>query len=90
MDLGVDFGSTYTTISQYREATEQLQDISLFEGTPFIPTVVSEGKGKLQFRLKKDDGSDVWAAYNPYFHTSTSGMNDQFASAWKRPICAPA
>ena len=49
MDLGVDFGSTYTTISQYREATEQLQDISLFEGTPFIPTVVSEGKGKLQF-----------------------------------------
>ena len=43
------------------------------------------GKGALQYRLKKDNGSDVWAAYNPYFHTSTSGLNDQFSSAYKRP-----
>ncbi len=44
-----------------------------------------KGKGKLQFKLNKDNGDYVWAAYNPYFHTSTSGMNDQFSSAWKRP-----
>ncbi len=43
------------------------------------------GTGTLKFRLKKDNGDDIWAAYNPYFHTSTSGMNDQFSSAWKRP-----
>lgn len=42
-------------------------------------------KGKLQFRLLKDNGEEVWAAYNPYFHTSTSAMNDQFATAYKRP-----
>ena len=44
-----------------------------------------DGKGTIQFRLKKDNGDTIWAAYNPYFHTSTSGLNDQFSSAWKRP-----
>ena len=49
MNLGVDFGSTYSTLSRYVEATGQLQDIALYEGSPFIPTVVSEGNGKRQF-----------------------------------------
>ena len=41
MNLGVDFGSTYSTLSRYVDATGQLQDIALYEGSPFIPTVVS-------------------------------------------------
>ncbi len=49
MNLGVDFGSTYTTLSHYAAATGQLQDISLYEGAPYIPTLVTEGKGKLQY-----------------------------------------
>lgn len=38
-----------------------------------------------KFHLKKDDGSDVYAAYNPYIHSSDSMLNDQFATAYKRP-----
>ena len=48
MNLGIDFGSTYTIMSQYDDTSEQLRDISLQEGAPFIPTVVAEGKGKLE------------------------------------------
>ena len=49
MNLGVDFGSTYTILSRYAENMGQLQDISLYEGAPFIPTVVAEGKGKYSY-----------------------------------------
>lgn len=38
-----------------------------------------------KFTLKKDVGTDVNAAYNPYWHTSLSVLNDQFTSAYKRP-----
>lgn len=38
------------------------------------------------FILDKGDGSTpLNVAYNPYFHTSASPLNDQFSSAWKRP-----
>ena len=43
------------------------------------------GKGKLQFHLVKGDGTDLWAAYNPYIHNSLMMLNDQFTSAYKRP-----
>lgn len=43
------------------------------------------GKVVLQFNLKKNKKDDMWVAYNPYFHTSTSPLNDQFASAYNRP-----
>ena len=53
--------------------------------TPYDPETGKGSKGTLQFRLRKDNDTDVWAAYNPYFHTSTRGMNDQFTSAYSRP-----
>ena len=34
--------------------------------------------------LDKANGSSIEAAYNPYFHTSRSPLNDQFSSAYKR------
>ena len=41
---------------------------------------------KPKFNLEKaDGGTDVPAAYNPYFHTSLSALNDQFDTAYKRP-----
>jgi hypothetical protein len=37
-----------------------------------------------KFILQKGNKATVPAAYNPYFHTSTSPLNDQFSSAYKR------
>jgi len=38
-----------------------------------------------KFVLRKGNGATVPAAYNPYFHASSSPLNDQFSSAYKRP-----
>lgn len=45
------------------------------------PDLAKNGK----FKLDKANGSSITAAYNPYFHTSRSPLNDQFSSAYKRP-----
>lgn len=44
------------------------------------PDLIKNGK----FRLNKGNGTSVDAAYNPYFHASSSPLNDQFSSAYKR------
>lgn len=49
VNLGIDFGSTYTTISQYREDTKALEAIPLMQGTPCIPSVVAKVKDKYEF-----------------------------------------
>ena len=36
------------------------------------------------YLLVKDQGSPVPAAFNPYIHSSSSPLNDQFKSAWQR------
>ena len=50
--------------------------------------------GELKWKFKLDKGgkdatgkkaTNVNAAYNPYWHTSRSPLNDQFKSAWIRP-----
>ena len=38
-----------------------------------------------KFKLDKANGKSVPAAYNPYIHTSTTPLNDQFAEAQSRP-----
>lgn len=45
------------------------------------PDLVKDGK----FTLNKGNGKSIPAAYNPYWHTSRSPLNDQFSSAWVRP-----
>lgn len=45
------------------------------------PELITKGN---KFNLDKANGSSVSAAYNPYFHTSLSPLNDQFSSAYKR------
>lgn len=41
--------------------------------------------GKPKFELNKGNGGMVPAAYNPYFHTSATPLNDQFPSSYNRP-----
>ena len=55
---------------------------------------VDKETGELKWKFKLNKGgkdatgkkaTDVNAAYNPYWHTSRSPLNDQFKSAWIRP-----
>lgn len=42
-------------------------------------------KGYSMFKLLKSNKDDIPAAYNPYEHTSSIVLNDQFTTAYKRP-----
>ena len=64
---------------EMREPTE----IGVWEQAEERPDLIKDGKFVLN-KGQKGQGN-VPAAYNPYFHTSTSGLNDQFTSAYKRP-----
>jgi len=44
---------------------------------------LADKEGK--FKLEKGNKKTVPARYNPYFHTSTSPLNDQFSEAYNRP-----
>lgn len=61
-------------------------EIGAWMGADERPDLVKNGK----FNLVKTDKNkgigerDILAAYNPYMHTSTSMMNDQFTSAYAR------
>ena len=51
------------------------------------PDLIDPKTGKFKLEKGATDagkGSAVNAAYNPYFHTSLSILNDQFSSAWDR------
>lgn len=74
-----------TKIGTWYQADEHpeliIQDGTYKDGTP-----------KYKFKLDKGGNdatgkkaTDVAAAYNPYWHTSRSPINDQFKSAWIRP-----
>ena len=58
-----------------------IQDGTYKDGTPRY--VFKLDKGGKDATGKK--ATDVKAAYNPYWHTSRSPLNDQFKSAWIRP-----
>lgn len=61
----------------------QPTEIGVWEKAEERPDLIKNGKFVLN-KGQKGQGN-VPAAYNPYFHTSTSGLNDQFTSAYKRP-----
>lgn len=58
-----------------------IQDGTYKDGSPRY--VFKLDKGGKDATGKK--ATDVKAAYNPYWHTSRSPLNDQFKSAWIRP-----
>ena len=44
-----------------------------------------DGKVKYAFKLDKGNKKSLYAAYNPYIHTSRTPLNDQFSEAQDRP-----
>lgn len=56
-------------------------EIGVWEQAVERPDLIRNGN---KFELDKANGSSIQAAYNPYFHTSASPLNDQFSSAYKR------
>lgn len=50
------------------------------------PELIVTEKGKEKFKLIKRDGGTVSADYAPYIHSSLSPLNDQFTTAYRRPI----
>ena len=67
---------------KWRKPTE----IGVWEQSEERPDLLNkDGKFVLKKGLKGEGRGDTPAAYNPYFHTSTSGLNDQFTAAYKRP-----
>ena len=59
----------------------QASKIGVWEQADERPELIRQGN---KFELDKANGSSIQAAYNPYFHTSRSPLNDQFSSAYKR------
>lgn len=41
INLGIDFGSTYTLVSMYNTNTQTVETLALDQGNPYIPSVVS-------------------------------------------------
>ena len=54
---------------------------------PDLAKKKKDGKYYFSLNKTKEDGKTgtVSALYNPYWHTTTSPLNDQFTSAYKRP-----
>ncbi len=53
VNLGIDFGSTYTLISHYRNDRQTPEAISLDNISPYIPSVVSYNKRKNEYKFGK-------------------------------------
>ena len=50
-----------------------------------FPKKLKNGEIRWMYKLNKGNGKTLDAAYNPYWHTSRSPLNDQFSSAYTRP-----
>lgn len=89
---GVRRGFLYSPMATQEKDQEgkwklrQPTEINAWEQSDEHPEKAVQGKdGKWYFILKKPNGSEVRAAYNPYIHTSLIPLNDQFTAAHKRP-----
>lgn len=49
LKVGLDFGSTYTTVSVYREDTQVLEALLMNQNSPYVPSVVSVFRNKYEF-----------------------------------------
>ena len=50
-----------------------------------VKVVDKDGNVSWDYKLKKEGGGEVQAAYDPYQHSSNVVLNDQFEAAYKRP-----
>lgn len=65
INIGIDFGSTYTLVSVYRKDTNVLETLSLDQGAPYIPSVVAFDEKRKRFEFGKAAKS----------HTGKKGAN---------------
>ena len=68
LNIGVDFGSTYTTVSVYREDAQVLEALMMNQASPYVPSVVSAYRGKYEFgraakRLTGNKGASVFKGF---------------------------
>lgn len=49
IDIGIDFGSTYTTVSVYHTESKNLEALSLSQGSPYIPSVVAMENNQFEY-----------------------------------------
>ncbi|MEE0060413.1 MAG: Hsp70 family protein, partial [Acutalibacteraceae bacterium] len=53
INLGIDFGSTYTLVSVYKHNTKAVEALALDQGTPCIPSVVSYDEYSQRYEFGK-------------------------------------
>ena len=68
LNAGVDFGSTYTTVSVYREDTQVLEALLMNQSSPYVPSVVSVFRDKYEFgraakKLTGKKGASVFKGF---------------------------
>ena len=80
-----DFTPEQISAMEELDNSSKIGEVQIIKGKLRYRKDSKTGKGKLQFHLVKGDGTDLWAAYNPYIHNSLMMLNDQFTSAYKRP-----
>ncbi len=81
-------GYLYPPMSSKEMGSKKLRNPSLllkWEEAEEAPWRAYQKNGKWYFDLKKDNGKTVGGvAYNPYIHTSTTMLNEQFSEAQDR------
>lgn len=80
-------GKLYPPMSSKEADGKQLRqpsELGKWEESEEAPEKAVKRNGKWYFPLRKDNGKMLYAAYNPYIHTSTTMLNDQFSEAQDR------
>lgn len=80
-----DFTPEQKAAMEKLDNSKKKGDVEIIKGKLRYHKESEGGRGTLQFHLVKGDGTSLWAAYNPYIHSSLMMLNDQFTSAYKRP-----
>ena len=72
-------------VDRKRQEATEIGKWYVSDERPDLAYEKKKGSGRWFFRLKKTAGkSPVPARYNPYWHTTSSSLNDQFSLAYKR------
>ena len=79
-------GKLYPPMSS-KDADGKLRNavtLGKWEQADEAPDKAVEKNGRWVFPLRKDNGKTIYAAYNPYIHSSMTMLNDQFSEAHNR------
>ncbi len=77
INLGIDFGSTYTLVSVYKHNTKALEALTLDQGTPCIPSVVSYDEYSKRYEFGKGAKSQTGRKGAKIFKTFKMLLTEQ-------------